>query len=74
MDNGILCEFIDSEEKKVFKWEDFTTVYNRLGYYMFFQKGDMLVMLNQADIPDDKKTAAKEYINSHIDHNKCLMK
>lgn len=74
MDNGILCEFADSEEKKVFKWEDFTTVYSKLGYYMFFQKGTMLVMLNQADIPQDKANDVRNYINTHIDHNKCIIK
>lgn len=74
MDSGILCEFIDSEEKKIFKWADFTTVYSKLGYYMFFQKGDMLVMLNQADIPEDKKNDVRGYINDHIDHNKCIIK
>lgn len=74
MDSGILCEFIDSEDKKIFKWEDFTTVYDRLGYYMFFQKGDMLVMLCQADIPADASESVRDYIRSHIDHNKCIMK
>lgn len=74
MDSGILCEFNESDEKKVFKWEDFTTVYDKLGYYMCFNKGDMLVMLNKADIPDDLKTAVYEYIDKHIDHNKCVIK
>lgn len=74
MDSGILCEFDDSEDKRIFKWEDFTTVYNKLGYYMFFQKNDMLVMLNKADIPDEQKQPALDYIKSHIDHNKCIIK
>lgn len=74
MDTGILCEFDDFEEKKIFKWADFTTVYDRLDYYMFFQKGDMLVMLNQNDIPSELKEAVRTYIDEHIDHNKCIIK
>lgn len=74
MDSGILCEFDDSDEKRVFKWEDFTTVYRKLGYYMFFQKNEMQVMLNQEDIPDEQKQPVFDYINSHIDHNKCVIR
>lgn len=74
MDTGILCEFQGNEEKKIFKWEDFTTVYSRLGYYMFFQKGTMLVMLNQSDIPPETKPLVHDYINTHINHNHCIMK
>lgn len=74
MDNGILCEFIDSEEKKNFHWSDFTIVHNRFNYYMFFQKEDMLVMLNQDDIPEDLKQKTYDYINNHIDHNQCIIR
>lgn len=74
MDSAILCEFDNSDEKRIFKWEDFTTVYSKLGYYMFFQKNDMLVMLNQKDIPKELTTQVRDYINSHIDHNKCIIK
>lgn len=74
MDSGILCEFTDSEDKKIYKWEDFTTVYDKLGYYMCFNKGNMLVMLNKSDIPADLSSKVYEYIDSHIDHNKCLIK
>lgn len=74
MDSAILCEFDDSDEKRIFKWEDFTTVYNKLGYYLFFQKNDMLVMLNQKDIPKELSKQVWDYINSHIDHNKCIIK
>lgn len=75
MDSGILCEFSDSSaEPKIFKWDDFTTIYRKLGYYMFFNKGEMLVMLNMSDIPADMTAPAYEYIKSHIDHNKCLIR
>ncbi len=74
MDSGILCEFDGSGEKRIFKWEDFTTVYNRLGYYMFFQKNEMLVMLNREDIPKELTNQVLEYIKSHINHNKCIIK
>lgn len=74
MDNGILCEFDDYEDKKIFKWADFTTVYDHLGYYMFFIKGNMQVMLNQEDIPEELKKEVYDYIDKHIDHNKCVIK
>ncbi len=74
MDSGILCGFDDSDDKRIFKWEDFTTVYNRLGYYMFFQNNEMLVMLNQHDVPEELKQAVFNYIDSHIDHNQCIIK
>ncbi len=74
MDSGILCEFDDYEDKKVYKWDDFTTVYNKLGYYMFFEKGNMHVMLNQEDIPAQLTKPVYEYIDAHIDHNKCIIK
>lgn len=74
MDSGILCEFDGSDEKRIFKWSDFTTVYNRFGYYLFFQKNDMLVMLNQNDIPTELTGPVLEYIRCHIDHNKCIIR
>lgn len=74
MDSGILCEITGADEKKIFKWDEFTTVYDRLGYYMFFNKGEMRVMLNQSDIPKESASDIRAYINSHIDHNKCLIK
>ncbi|MCR5215430.1 MAG: hypothetical protein K6C69_00580 [Lachnospiraceae bacterium] len=69
---GILVEFHDSEEKKSFHWADFTTIYDHLGYFMCFHKGDMLVMLRQADMEDKK--AVKSFIHDHIDRNNCLLK
>lgn len=75
MDSGILCESENTEiDKKIFKWEDCTTVYDKLGYYMFFNKNEMLVMLNKTDIPADLQGPVYDYINSHIDHNKCIIK
>lgn len=74
MDSGILCELQDTEEKKIFKWESFTTVYNRLNYYMFFEKDTMHVMLNQEDIPAESKDDVLKYIKDHINHNKCAIR
>jgi hypothetical protein len=71
---GILCEIDGIEEKITFKWVDFTAVYDKLNFYMFFIKNDMQVMINQNDIPDELKAPVNEYIYNHIDHNKCIIK
>ena len=49
----------------------FTNVYNKFGYYMLFNKGRMIVMLNQNDMPEDVKSAVPAYIKSHVDRNIC---
>ena len=40
-----------------YEWNQFTNVYNKFGYYMLFNKGRMIVMLSQKDMPDDMKGA-----------------
>lgn len=74
MDNGILAEIEEYNIVNNYHWADCTTIYDRVGYYLLFQKGTMLVMLRKADIPADLQKAVKEYIASHIDGNKCVMK
>lgn len=73
-DIGILCEIDGVDEKKTYKWADFTAVYDKLNYYMFFIKGDMQVMINQKDISPELSKEVYDYIFNHIDHNKCVIK
>lgn len=74
MDTGILAEIEEHNIVHTYHWSDCTTIYDRVGYYLFFQKNKMLVMLRKADIPDDLRTPVLEYIQSHIDGNQCVMK
>lgn len=71
---GVLAEIHDYNIINTYKWDDCTTIYDRVGYYMLFNKFNMLVMLRKADIPEDLKEPVKNYIKSHIDNNKCVMK
>lgn len=71
---GVLAEIHDYNIINTYKWDDCTTIYDRVGYYMLFNKSNMLVMLRKADIPEDLKEPVKNYIKSHIDNNKCVMK
>lgn len=74
MATGILAEIHEYDIINNYKWDDCTTIYDRLGYYMLFNKGTMLVMLRKADIPDELKSEVIKYIRSHIDGNKCVIK
>ena len=51
MESGILAEIPEFELTYNYSWDDFTTIYDKFGYYMFFEKGKMTVMLRQADMP-----------------------
>lgn len=74
MDTGIMAEIEDYQIINTYKWNDCTTIYDRVGYYLLFQKNEMLVMLRKADIPEDLKQPVKDYMKTHIDGNKCVMK
>lgn len=74
MPTGILAEIKDFELLHTYNWEDFTTIYDKLGYYMMFNKGTMIVMIRKADIPDNMKTAFVDYMFEHVNQNKCLIK
>lgn len=52
MESGILAEIPEFELTYNYSWDDFTTIYDKFGYYMFFEKGKMTVMLRQADMPN----------------------
>lgn len=74
MDTGILAEIKEHGIINTYKWDDCTTVYNRVGYYLLFNKSQMLVMLRKADIPENLRDAVSAYIKGHIDGNKCVIK
>lgn len=44
MESGILAEIPEFELTYNYSWDDFTTIYDKFGYYMFFEKGKMTVM------------------------------
>lgn len=71
METGILAEIPDYDLKYVYNWEDCTTIYSKFGYYMMFQKGKMLVMLRQADIPEDIREDVAEFIKKNVNQNTC---
>ncbi len=71
MATGILAEIPDYETIYTYRWDEFTTIYDVLGYYMMFHKGTMIVMLNKADIPPEYRTAVVDFIFAHIDANTC---
>lgn len=74
MENGILAEVHELNFIEQYSWLDFTTIYEKFGYYMMYNKNKLVVMVKKDDIPEHLRDAAREYINSHIDHNKCVFK
>lgn len=74
MENGILAEIKDFDTRYLYEWNDLTTIYDKFGYYMMFQKGKMLVMLRKADIPDDMKQPVIDFIKKNVDQNTCMLK
>lgn len=74
MENGILAEIKDFDIRYVYHWEDFTTIYDKFGYYMMFQKGKMLLMLKKADIPADLQQPVIQFIKENVDQNLCMIR
>lgn len=71
MNNAIMADIPEHNFVYTYEWNQFTNVYNKFGYYMLFNKGRMIVMLSQKDMPDDIKAAVPAYIKSHVDRNIC---
>lgn len=71
MENGILAEIPEYDIITNYDWNEFTTIYNKFGYYMMFNKGKMIVMLRQADMSEAQKNQVGDYIKKNIDMNKC---
>lgn len=71
---GILAEINDFDIKHVYHWDEFTTIYDKFGYYMMFNKGQMIVMLRKADMPDRIKENVVNYMKENVDQNTCMFK
>ena len=71
MESGILAEIPEFELTYNYSWDDFTTIYDKFGYYMFFEKGKMTVMLRQADMPEPERHAAAGFIKKNVNQNIC---
>lgn len=74
MDNSIMADIPDHNLVYTYEWDRFTTVYNKYGYYMLFEGGRMIVMLNQNDMPEDIRKQVPAFIKQHVDRNKCHLK
>lgn len=74
MPNGILAEIHDYNFITQYRWDEFTTIYDKMGYYMMYNKNQMVVMIKKADIPEHLRDAALQYISDNIDRNKCVIK
>jgi hypothetical protein len=71
METGILAVIPEYDVTENYPWEDFTTIYDKFGYYMMFEKGKMLVMLRKADIPESMIQEVPKCIKKYVDMNKC---
>lgn len=71
MESGILAEIPEYGVTHNYNWDDFTTIYNKFGYYMMFQKGKMIVMLRQADMPEEERREAPDFIKRNVNMNEC---
>lgn len=74
LENGIIANIPEHELNYNYDWEQFTCVYNKFGYYMLFNGGKMIVMLRQADMPEEIKKAVPKFIKEHVDRNRCKIK
>lgn len=74
MPNGILAEIKELDFIAQYNWSEFTTIYERMGYYMMYNKNKMIVMIKKDDIPESMRKTAHQYIIDNIDHNTCAMK
>ena len=71
LENGILASIPDHGLNYNYEWEQFTCIYNKFGYYMLFNGGKMIVMLRQADMPEEIRNEVPKFIKAHVDRNKC---
>ncbi|MGN0320665.1 MAG: hypothetical protein ACI4D1_07110 [Lachnospira sp.] len=71
MDNAIMADIPEHDLTYTYEWNQFTSVYSKFGYFMLFNKGRMIVMLCQKDMPDDIRDEVPRFIKSHVDRNIC---
>ncbi|MGN0316451.1 MAG: hypothetical protein ACI4E1_00775 [Lachnospira sp.] len=74
MSNMIMAEIPEHELTYTYEWNEFTTVYFKYGYYMFFNGKKMAVMLNSKDCSNEIQAELPDYIKSHVDRNKCQIR
>ncbi len=72
-DNAIIADIPDHSLTYTYEWDQFTSIYNKFGYYMLFNKGRMIVMLCQNDMTDDIKSMVPSFIKEHVDRNICKL-
>lgn len=72
-DNAIIADIPDHNLTYTYEWDQFTSIYNKFGYYMLFNKGRMIVMLCQNDMTDDIKSMVPSFIKEHVDRNICKL-
>jgi len=65
MNNGILAEIQEYNHIEQVKWEDITRIHNVLGYYMLFNKSEMLMMLDKTAIDDKDKASVAELMKKY---------
>lgn len=74
MENGILAEINEFDLKYIYHWDEFTTIYDKYGYYMMFQKGKMIVMLRKADIPAEFQQPVIQFMRDNVNQNECMFR
>jgi hypothetical protein len=74
MPSGVLYEFTDGQQPVSISWERLTTIYDQLGFYMFFNKGTMVFLIRKADIPRDMRKRLVDYLFENIDQNTCYIR
>lgn len=72
-DNAIIADIPEHNLTYTYEWDQFTSVYNKFGYYMLFNKGIMIVMLCQNDMSEDIKSKVPSFIKEHVDRNICKL-
>ncbi len=70
-ENSIMAEIPEYELIHTYDWKEFTTAYDKYGYYMFFKGGKMIVMLRKADMSQEQLNEAPAYIKKCVDMNNC---
>ena len=73
MENGILAEINEFDLRYLYHWDDLTTIYDKYGYYMMFNKGEMLVMLRKADIPTELQKPVIQFMSNNVNQNECML-
>ena len=71
MDTGIMAEIPDFQITHTYQWNSFTTIYRKMGYYMFFEGSKMTVMLRIADMDTEQQKAVPDIIKKYVNQNIC---